>query len=162
MPVPRQRQGMDTRAKYLKLWRGKVSPCNTNVEALTPCAKFLDMRHLALWVTIRTSSIPSSWRSPNIPTAADVDPAAWGRTGQCRTTGARISDGIAVVHETRAHRPLESCGLIHTSKSGRVRTCTLERQRLALVDDWLAGERRIWEARTDRLEQLVTNQEETQ
>ncbi len=59
-------------------------------------------------------------------------------------------------------RTLESCGLIHTSKSGRVRTCTLDRQRLALVDDWLAGERRIWEARTDRLEQLVTNQEETQ
>jgi len=58
-------------------------------------------------------------------------------------------------------RTLESCGLIHTSKSGRVRTCTLDRQRLALVDDWLAGERRHWEARTDRLEQLVTNTEET-
>jgi DNA-binding transcriptional ArsR family regulator len=57
-------------------------------------------------------------------------------------------------------RTLESCGLIHTAKSGRVRTCTLDRQRLALVDDWLAEERRNWEARTDRLEQLVTNMKE--
>ncbi len=57
-------------------------------------------------------------------------------------------------------RTLETSGLIHTSKTGRVRTCTLDRERLALVDDWLAQERRIWEDRTDRLEQFVTNQKE--
>lgn len=53
-------------------------------------------------------------------------------------------------------RTLESCGLIRTAKAGRVRTCTLDRGRLALVDDWLAEQRDVWEARTDRLEQLVT------
>lgn len=58
-------------------------------------------------------------------------------------------------------RTLEASGLIHTSKSGRVRTCTLDRERLALVDDWLAEERRLWEGRTDRLEQLVTKSKET-
>jgi DNA-binding transcriptional ArsR family regulator len=58
-------------------------------------------------------------------------------------------------------RTLESSGLIRTAKSGRVRTCTLDRDRLALVDDWLAEQRAIWEARTDRLERLVTNPEET-
>jgi DNA-binding transcriptional ArsR family regulator len=58
-------------------------------------------------------------------------------------------------------RTLEASGLIHTSKTGRVRTCTLDRQRLALVDDWLAAERRLWEARTDRLEALVTDLQET-
>ena len=57
-------------------------------------------------------------------------------------------------------RTLEACGLIQTEKTGRVRTCTLDRQRLALIDDWLAAERRIWEERTDRLEQLVTQLEE--
>lgn len=56
---------------------------------------------------------------------------------------------------------LEANGLIRTAKVGRVRTCTLNRERLALVDDWLAEERRVWDARTDRLEQLVTNPEET-
>jgi DNA-binding transcriptional ArsR family regulator len=58
-------------------------------------------------------------------------------------------------------RTLEANGLIRTAKVGRVRTCTLNRERLALVDDWLAEERRVWDARTDRLEQLVTNPEET-
>ena len=55
---------------------------------------------------------------------------------------------------------LERCGLIHTAKSGRVRTCTLNRRRLGVVDGWLGEQRAIWEGRTDRLEQLVTNPQE--
>jgi DNA-binding transcriptional ArsR family regulator len=54
-------------------------------------------------------------------------------------------------------RTLERTGLIRTVKSGRVRTCVLRRDRLALVDDWLADQKRIWEERTDRLERLVTD-----
>lgn len=57
-------------------------------------------------------------------------------------------------------RMLESSGLIRTRKSGRVRTCTLNRDRLLLVDDWLADQRRLWEQRTDRLERFVTESEE--
>ncbi|MER7244745.1 metalloregulator ArsR/SmtB family transcription factor [Kribbella sp. NPDC000426] len=53
-------------------------------------------------------------------------------------------------------RTLESNGLIRTVKVGRVRTCVLNRERLALVDDWLAEQRQIWTDRTDRLERLVT------
>lgn len=56
---------------------------------------------------------------------------------------------------------LEVNGLIRTAKTGRVRTCTLNRERFDLLDDWLAEQRRVWESRTDRLEQLVTNPEET-
>ena len=57
-------------------------------------------------------------------------------------------------------RTLESSGLVRTSKTGRVRTCTLNRDRLAVVDGWLAEQRRLWAQRTDRLEQLVTDQQE--
>jgi len=53
-------------------------------------------------------------------------------------------------------RTLEAAGLIRTAKSGRVRTCALNRSRLAVVEDWLGEQRRIWEGRTDRLERLVT------
>ena len=61
----------------------------------------------------------------------------------------------------RAHvRTLEANGLIRTTKSGRVRTCVLDRERLALVEDWLAEQRRVWAARTDRLEQFVTDRTE--
>ncbi|WP_055045350.1 ArsR/SmtB family transcription factor [Devosia sp. A16] len=51
---------------------------------------------------------------------------------------------------------LEQSGLIRTSKSGRVRTCTLERGTFALVDRWLGQQRRLWSERTDRLEAFVT------
>lgn len=52
---------------------------------------------------------------------------------------------------------LEETGLIETRKQGRVRTCTLEKKRFALVEGWLSAQRAIWEARTDRLEAFVTN-----
>jgi DNA-binding transcriptional ArsR family regulator len=57
-------------------------------------------------------------------------------------------------------RTLERCGLIVTAKSGRVRTCTLNRARLGLVGGWLDEQRAVWEGRTDRLEHLVTQPEE--
>lgn len=55
---------------------------------------------------------------------------------------------------------LEESGLIRTSKLGRVRTCTIEAQRLAAVGGWLDEQRAIWESRTNRLEQFVTSKEE--
>lgn len=54
---------------------------------------------------------------------------------------------------------LERTGLILTAKSGRVRTCTLDRQRLGIVDGWLAEQRAMWQDRTDRLDRFVTRQE---
>jgi len=54
-------------------------------------------------------------------------------------------------------RTLETNGLIRTMKVGRIRTCVLDRERLTLVDDWLAEQRRIWEGRTDRLERFVAD-----
>jgi DNA-binding transcriptional ArsR family regulator len=59
-------------------------------------------------------------------------------------------------------RVLESNGLIRTAKSGRVRICELDRERFALIEDWLAEQRRIWADRTDRLERFVTTPKEKQ
>ncbi|WP_311245105.1 metalloregulator ArsR/SmtB family transcription factor [Microbacterium sp. WCS2018Hpa-23] len=58
-------------------------------------------------------------------------------------------------------RALEDSGLIRTSKSGRVRTCTLDHDRLAVIGDWLDEQRRLWDQRTDRLETLATDLEDT-
>jgi DNA-binding transcriptional ArsR family regulator len=52
---------------------------------------------------------------------------------------------------------LEASGLIRTVKSGRVRTCVLNRERLGVIDDWLDEQRQLWAGRTDRLEALVTD-----
>jgi DNA-binding transcriptional ArsR family regulator len=57
-------------------------------------------------------------------------------------------------------RVLERSGLIRTTKEGRTRTCTLEHERLALVTGWLAQQSAIWEARTDRLEAFLADDQE--
>ena len=52
---------------------------------------------------------------------------------------------------------LEESGLIRTEKVGRVRHCEISRERLAAVDTWLNEQKTIWNGRTDRLEQFVTD-----
>ncbi|MCX2723378.1 ArsR/SmtB family transcription factor [Roseibium salinum] len=53
---------------------------------------------------------------------------------------------------------LEGSGLIRTEKAGRVRTCHARRDRLQAVETWLAEQRGLWEARSDRLADYVENQ----
>ena len=55
---------------------------------------------------------------------------------------------------------LEESGLIRTSKSGRVRICEIDRKQVAAVGGWLDEQRAIWEGRTDRLEQFVTQEKD--
>jgi DNA-binding transcriptional ArsR family regulator len=51
---------------------------------------------------------------------------------------------------------LEEAGLVTTRKVGRVRTCRLGPRRLEEETDWLERYRRLWDARFDELEQVVT------
>lgn len=50
---------------------------------------------------------------------------------------------------------LERCGLVRSHKQGRVRMCELEPATLQAAETWLAEQRAIWEARTDRLAAYV-------
>jgi DNA-binding transcriptional ArsR family regulator len=56
-------------------------------------------------------------------------------------------------------RLLEDCGLIRTRKEGRVRTCAIEKKSFTAIETWLAKQRAVWEARTDRLEQFVLKEQ---
>lgn len=47
---------------------------------------------------------------------------------------------------------LEGCGLVSSTKTGRVRTYQLEPQRLRLAENWLAQQRSVWERRLDQLD----------
>jgi hypothetical protein len=60
-------------------------------------------------------------------------------------------------------RYLENTGWIRTRKTGRIRTCTLEKKSFDVIETWLSDQRSIWEGRTDRLERFVTttNDKET-
>ncbi|WP_226780285.1 ArsR/SmtB family transcription factor [Oceaniglobus trochenteri] len=54
---------------------------------------------------------------------------------------------------------LESAGLIHTAKAGRVRTVHLEAAPIARAVDWLTHHRTLWEGRLDRLSALAEHLE---
>jgi DNA-binding transcriptional ArsR family regulator len=46
---------------------------------------------------------------------------------------------------------LESSGLVHTEKVGRVRTCSIEPAALRTAEHWISERRTLWERRLDRL-----------
>lgn len=52
-------------------------------------------------------------------------------------------------------RILEDCGLVRSSKRGRVRTFQLVPRRLRPVETWLSRQRALWEQRLDQLDQLL-------
>lgn len=58
----------------------------------------------------------------------------------------------AVVQHVQA---LEDSGLVKTAKLGRVRTCELDTQVLALAEQWLSARRLQWESHFDRLGELL-------
>lgn len=48
---------------------------------------------------------------------------------------------------------LEDCGLVRSSKAGRVRTYQLEPRQLRVVTHWLDAQRVTWERRLDQLDE---------
>ena len=52
-------------------------------------------------------------------------------------------------------RVLEECGLVSSRKVGRVRTYRLVPKRLRVAEDWLTGQRRLWERRLDQLDEYL-------
>jgi DNA-binding transcriptional ArsR family regulator len=52
---------------------------------------------------------------------------------------------------------LESCGLVKTEKVGRTRTCRMERAAMTAAEQWITDRRRGWEARLDRLGDLLND-----
>ena len=51
---------------------------------------------------------------------------------------------------------LESCGLVKSEKVGRTRTCRIERMAITAAEQWITNQRRGWEARLDRLGDLLS------
>jgi DNA-binding transcriptional ArsR family regulator len=79
----------------------------------------------------------------------------------------RLGDGASAVSELAAPfamalpsfmkhlHVLERAGLIRSSKKGRTRTCTLAPGALGDAEQWLSDQRRLWEARADRMSTYV-------
>jgi DNA-binding transcriptional ArsR family regulator len=54
---------------------------------------------------------------------------------------------------------LEAAGLVRSTKSGRVRTCAIDRQALSQVEQWINARRAEWEHRLDRLGEYLKSME---
>jgi DNA-binding transcriptional ArsR family regulator len=52
-------------------------------------------------------------------------------------------------------RLLEASGWIRSYKGGRIRTCSLRKKQFTTVEDWLAQQRAVLDAQTDRRERFV-------
>jgi DNA-binding transcriptional ArsR family regulator len=58
-------------------------------------------------------------------------------------------------------RVLEECGLVRSTKAGRVRTYRLAQRRLKVAEDWMARQRSLWERRLDQLDAYLIQLAET-
>lgn len=55
---------------------------------------------------------------------------------------------------------LENCGLVHSRKTGRVRTYHLAPEPLRVAEDWLGRQRSLWERRLDQLDNHLMKMKE--
>lgn len=65
--------------------------------------------------------------------------------------------GMALPSFLKHLQKLEEAGLIRSSKEGRIRSCALAPEAFAPIQDWLAEQRVLWEARLDRLDDYIAN-----
>jgi DNA-binding transcriptional ArsR family regulator len=68
--------------------------------------------------------------------------------------------GITLAAVVQHLQVLEECGVVQTEKLGRVRTCSLAPDGLAVVERWISARRSIWERRLDRLGDLLAEEVE--
>ncbi len=54
---------------------------------------------------------------------------------------------------------LEECGLVHTQKASRVRTCHIDPAGLSVAEEWIGERRSVWERRFDKLGDFLGNEE---
>ena len=57
---------------------------------------------------------------------------------------------------------LETCGLVRSRKTGRVRTYQLAPQPLKVAEEWMVTQRAIWERRLDQLDDYLGDLKEQQ
>jgi DNA-binding transcriptional ArsR family regulator len=67
--------------------------------------------------------------------------------------------GITLTAVAQHLQILEACGLAHTEKVGRVRTCRIGTAGFDALEQWVQVHRTTWEQRLDRLGALLEDEE---
>jgi DNA-binding transcriptional ArsR family regulator len=69
--------------------------------------------------------------------------------------------GITLTAVAQHLQILEECGLAHTEKVGRVRTCRIASAGFDALEQWIRQHRTVWEQQMDRLGDLLSDDIET-
>ncbi|GCB02489.1 helix-turn-helix transcriptional regulator [Ralstonia sp. SET104] len=79
------------------------------------------------------------------------------RLGQGPATVSELAEpfDMALPSFMKHMRVLEGVGLVRSEKSGRIRTCTLERKKLAAAERWFEKQHAIWASRYRNLDNLL-------
>lgn len=79
------------------------------------------------------------------------------RLGKGQATVSELAEpfGMALPSFIKHIGVLEKAGLIRSKKVGRVRTCVLERRRLAAAERWFHEQQAIWASRYQNLDNLL-------
>ncbi|HKF46387.1 MAG TPA: metalloregulator ArsR/SmtB family transcription factor [Terracidiphilus sp.] len=68
--------------------------------------------------------------------------------------------GITLTAVAQHLQILEECGLAHTEKVGRVRTCQIASAGFDALEQWIRAHRTLWEQRLDLLGELLAEENE--
>jgi|SRR5580704_6218934 DNA-binding transcriptional ArsR family regulator len=68
--------------------------------------------------------------------------------------------GITLTAVAQHLQILEECGLAHTEKLGRVRTCRIESAGFNALEKWIRDHRTLWERKLDRLGALLAEEDQ--
>ena|ERR1700761_8398076 len=88
--------------------------------------------------------------------AALADPTRRGLVERLSAGPASVSDlaapfPVSLAAVMQHLKVLEDCGLVTSTKQGRVRTCQVDPKMLSQVERWVAERRAMWERNLDRL-----------
>jgi DNA-binding transcriptional ArsR family regulator len=84
----------------------------------------------------------------------------------------RLSGGVAAVSDLAEPfdmalpsflqhlKVLENCGLVRSSKTGRVRTYEIAPEPLRAAENWMSKQRMLWERRLDQLDEFLLGQDD--
>jgi DNA-binding transcriptional ArsR family regulator len=64
--------------------------------------------------------------------------------------------GITLTAVAQHLQVLEECGLAHTEKIGRVRTCRIATAGFDALEKWVRDHRTVWDRRLDMLGELLS------
>ena len=68
--------------------------------------------------------------------------------------------GVTLTAVAQHLQILEECGLAHTEKVGRVRTCRIEPAGFDVLEKWIHDHRSLWERRLERLGALLEEEDQ--